>query len=46
MIWRAAAMQVASPVAVRLASPRKEPRLVGLVHKLKLDGFGPGLAPL
>jgi hypothetical protein len=29
----------------RLASLRKEPRFVALVHKLKLDRFGPGLAP-
>ncbi len=30
----------------RLVGLRKEPRFVALVHKLKLDGFGPGLAPL
>jgi DNA-binding winged helix-turn-helix (wHTH) protein/TolB-like protein/tetratricopeptide (TPR) repeat protein len=30
----------------RLASLRKEPRFVALIHKLKLDRFGPGLAPL
>jgi DNA-binding winged helix-turn-helix (wHTH) protein/TolB-like protein/tetratricopeptide (TPR) repeat protein len=30
----------------RLAALRKEPRFVALMHKLKLDGFGPGLAPL
>ena len=30
----------------RLASLRQEPRFVALMHKLKLDGFGPGLAPL
>ncbi|MBI3367825.1 MAG: hypothetical protein HY021_05090 [Burkholderiales bacterium] len=30
----------------RLASLRKEPRFVALMRKLKLDGFGPGLAPL
>jgi tetratricopeptide (TPR) repeat protein len=29
----------------RLAGLRKEPRFVALLHKLKLDGFGPGLAP-
>jgi DNA-binding winged helix-turn-helix (wHTH) protein/TolB-like protein/tetratricopeptide (TPR) repeat protein len=29
----------------RLASLRKEPRFVALIHKLKLDRFGPGLAP-
>jgi TolB-like protein/DNA-binding winged helix-turn-helix (wHTH) protein/Flp pilus assembly protein TadD len=29
----------------RLASLRKEPRFVALIHKLKLDHFGPGLAP-
>jgi TolB-like protein/DNA-binding winged helix-turn-helix (wHTH) protein/tetratricopeptide (TPR) repeat protein len=30
----------------RLASLRKEPRFVALLRKLKLDQFGPGLAPL
>jgi tetratricopeptide (TPR) repeat protein len=30
----------------RLAGLRNEPRFVALMHKLKLDGFGPGLAPL
>ena len=30
----------------RLIGLRREPRYVALVHKLKLDGFGPGLAPL
>ena len=30
----------------RLASLRKEPRFVALMRKLKLDRFGPGLAPL
>jgi len=25
---------------------REEPRFVALIHKLKLDRFGPGLAPL
>jgi DNA-binding winged helix-turn-helix (wHTH) protein/TolB-like protein/tetratricopeptide (TPR) repeat protein len=29
----------------RLASLRKEPRFVALIRKLKLDHFGPGLAP-
>jgi DNA-binding winged helix-turn-helix (wHTH) protein/TolB-like protein/Flp pilus assembly protein TadD len=29
----------------RLASLRHEPRFVALMHKLKLDQFGPGLAP-
>ncbi|MEP7247035.1 MAG: winged helix-turn-helix domain-containing protein [Gammaproteobacteria bacterium] len=29
----------------RLASLRKEPRFVALSHKLKLDRFGPGVAP-
>ena len=29
----------------RLASLRQEPRFVALMQKLKLDGFGPGLAP-
>jgi TolB-like protein/tetratricopeptide (TPR) repeat protein len=29
----------------RLASLRQAPRFVALMHKLKLDGFGPGLAP-
>ena len=29
----------------RLASLRREPRFVALMHKLKLDRFGPGLAP-
>ena len=29
----------------RLTGLRAEPRFVALVHKLKLDGFGPGLAP-
>ena len=30
----------------RLDSLRKEPRFVALLHKLKLDRFGPGFAPL
>ena len=30
----------------RLASLRQEPRFVALMHKLKLDQFGPGLAPI
>jgi TolB-like protein/Flp pilus assembly protein TadD len=30
----------------RLDSLRKEPRFVALLHKLKMDRFGPGLAPL
>jgi len=30
----------------RLVSLRSEPRFVALIRKLKLDGFGPGLAPL
>ena len=30
----------------RLAGLRKEPRFVALLHTLKLDRFGPGLAPL
>jgi len=30
---------------LRLASLRKEPRFASLIHKLKLDQFGPGLAP-
>jgi Flp pilus assembly protein TadD len=30
----------------RLAGLREEPRFVALLHKLKLDRFGPGLAPL
>ena len=30
----------------RLAGLREEPRFVALMHKLKLDRFGPGLAPL
>jgi TolB-like protein/DNA-binding winged helix-turn-helix (wHTH) protein/tetratricopeptide (TPR) repeat protein len=30
----------------RLAGLREEPRFVALIHKLKLDSFGPGLAPL
>ncbi|MEO6408725.1 MAG: winged helix-turn-helix domain-containing protein [Burkholderiaceae bacterium] len=30
----------------RLADLRSEPRFVALMHKLKLDRFGPGLAPL
>lgn len=30
----------------RLAGLRQEPRFIALLHKLKLDGFGPGLAPL
>ena len=30
----------------RLAGLREEPRFVALIHKLKLDRFGPGLAPL
>ena len=29
----------------RLASLRREPRFVALMHKLKLDQFGPGVAP-
>ena len=29
----------------RLAALRKEPRFVALIHKLKLDRFGPGFAP-
>jgi tetratricopeptide (TPR) repeat protein len=29
----------------RLAGLRKEPRFAALLHRLKLDGFGPGLAP-
>jgi DNA-binding winged helix-turn-helix (wHTH) protein/TolB-like protein/tetratricopeptide (TPR) repeat protein len=29
----------------RVASLRQEPRFIALVHKLKLDQFGPGLAP-
>jgi len=29
----------------RLSSLRQEPRFVALIHKLKLDQFGPGLAP-
>ena len=29
----------------RLAGLREEPRFVALIHKLKLDRFGPGLAP-
>jgi tetratricopeptide (TPR) repeat protein len=31
---------------LRLASLRQEPRFVALMHKLKLDQFGPGLAPI
>jgi len=27
-------------------SLRQEPRFVALMHKLKLDQFGPGLAPI
>ena len=30
----------------RLAGLRQQPRFVALLHKLKLDRFGPGLAPL
>ena len=30
----------------RLMSLRQEPRFVALMHKLKLDQFGPGLAPI
>jgi TolB-like protein/DNA-binding winged helix-turn-helix (wHTH) protein/tetratricopeptide (TPR) repeat protein len=30
----------------RLASLRDEPRFIALIHKLNLDRFGPGLAPL
>jgi len=30
----------------RLAGLRSEPRFIALLHKLKLDRFGPGLAPL
>jgi TolB-like protein/DNA-binding winged helix-turn-helix (wHTH) protein/tetratricopeptide (TPR) repeat protein len=30
----------------RLASLRNQPRYIALIHKLKLDRFGPGLAPL
>jgi len=30
----------------RLMSLRQEPRFVDLVHRLKLDAFGPGLAPI
>ena len=30
----------------RLAGLRNEPRFVALIHKLKLDRFEPGLAPL
>ncbi len=30
----------------RLAGLREEPRFVALMQKLKLDRFGPGLAPL
>jgi len=30
----------------RLASLRTAPRFVALMHKLKLDQFGPGLAPI
>ena len=30
----------------RLAGLRNEPRFIALMHQLKLDGFGPGLAPL
>jgi hypothetical protein len=30
----------------RLAGLRNEPRFVALIRKLKLDRFGPGLAPL
>jgi DNA-binding winged helix-turn-helix (wHTH) protein/TolB-like protein/Flp pilus assembly protein TadD len=30
----------------RLDSLRKEPRFVALLHKMKLDRFGPGFAPL
>jgi hypothetical protein len=30
----------------RLMSLRREPRFVDLMHKLKLDAFGPGLAPI
>ena len=30
----------------RLMSLRQEPRFVALMHRLKLDQFGPGLAPI
>jgi tetratricopeptide (TPR) repeat protein len=30
----------------RLMSLRREPRFVDLMHRLKLDAFGPGLAPI
>jgi DNA-binding winged helix-turn-helix (wHTH) protein/TolB-like protein/Tfp pilus assembly protein PilF len=30
----------------RLMILRREPRFVDLMHRLKLDGFGPGLAPI
>jgi len=30
----------------RLVGLRQEPRFVALIHKMKLDGYGPGLAPL
>jgi len=30
----------------RLASLRSEPRFTALLHKLNLDRYGPGLAPL
>ena len=30
----------------RLAALRKEPRFAALIRKLRLDHFGPGLAPL
>jgi Flp pilus assembly protein TadD len=30
----------------RLASLRTAPRFIALMHKLKLDQFGPGLAPI
>jgi hypothetical protein len=29
----------------RLAGLHKDPRFIALIHKLKLDDFGPGLAP-
>jgi hypothetical protein len=31
---------------LRLMSLRQEPRFVALMHKLNLDQFGPGLAPI
>jgi hypothetical protein len=30
----------------RLMSLRNQPRYIALIHKLKLDRFGPGFAPL